>query len=104
METTLPYADGFKDYAGRPIPLYRADRHAEAVEKLNEAVKLHGAGGSVWMQLFLSMAHHRLGQKEESRAWLEKARKHIAEEKTTDWADRVRWQILCKEVEGMIDR
>jgi WD40 repeat protein/serine/threonine protein kinase/Flp pilus assembly protein TadD len=42
--------------------LYRAGRDAEAVRRLNEAAAKQD-GGTVWTQLFLALAHHRLGQK-----------------------------------------
>jgi WD40 repeat protein/tetratricopeptide (TPR) repeat protein/tRNA A-37 threonylcarbamoyl transferase component Bud32 len=50
--------------------LYRAGQYDAAAERLAEAVKLHGKGGTAWAKLFLAMAHHRLGHAEEARRWL----------------------------------
>src|SRR5262249_46864118 len=41
--------------------LYRAERFDDAVQRLDEACRLHAEGGSVWDWLFLAMAEHRLG-------------------------------------------
>jgi WD40 repeat protein len=41
--------------------LYRAGRYADAVKRLDEAVKLHGKGGTAGDWVFLALAHHRLG-------------------------------------------
>jgi hypothetical protein len=50
--------------------LYRAGRYAAAAERLAEAVKLHGKGGTAWTKLFLAMAHHRAGHADDARRWL----------------------------------
>jgi hypothetical protein len=53
---------------------YRAGGHTEAVRELDEAVQLQGRGGSLWSQLFLALAHQRLGHTEEARKQRQKAR------------------------------
>jgi WD40 repeat protein/tRNA A-37 threonylcarbamoyl transferase component Bud32 len=50
--------------------LSRAGRYDDAVERLAEAVKLHGQGGTAWTKLFLAMAHHRAGHADEARRLL----------------------------------
>jgi WD40 repeat protein/tetratricopeptide (TPR) repeat protein len=47
--------------------LYRAGQYAEAVRELGEAVRLHGDEGSLWAQLFLALAHQRLGHAEQAK-------------------------------------
>jgi tetratricopeptide (TPR) repeat protein len=42
--------------------LYRASQYQEAIRTLDQAVALHGHGGTPFDWLFLAMAHHRLGQ------------------------------------------
>jgi hypothetical protein len=42
--------------------LYRAGKAEDAVAALEEAVRLHGQGGSLWAKLFLALAHQRLGR------------------------------------------
>jgi tetratricopeptide (TPR) repeat protein len=55
--------------------LHRAGRHAEAVERLEQARSLTGGTRStpIYALLFLAMAHHRLGHAEEARHCLEEA-------------------------------
>jgi tetratricopeptide (TPR) repeat protein len=50
--------------------LYRAGKTKEAVQCLEKAVKLREET-STWMQLFLALAHQRLGNKAEARRWLQ---------------------------------
>jgi Flp pilus assembly protein TadD len=54
--------------------LHRAGRHREALEQLNRAVALHGAGGTAYDAVMLAMVHHALGDRERASAWLERAR------------------------------
>jgi tetratricopeptide (TPR) repeat protein len=81
--------------------LYRAGRFEEAVKELDVAVEKQKKGGSVWMQLFLAMAHHRLQHAESARAWLTKAVQQIDATKDPDWQDRVRWRVLRQEAEDL---
>jgi tetratricopeptide (TPR) repeat protein len=56
--------------------LYRADRFAEAVERLTEATELSShpyRTNMLHTWFFLAMAHHRLGHAAEARRWLDKA-------------------------------
>jgi tetratricopeptide (TPR) repeat protein len=58
--------------------LYRAGQHEAAVRQLNDAAALRPIPSpSVW--LFLALAHHRLGHKDEARRLLEQATKWIEE-------------------------
>jgi tetratricopeptide (TPR) repeat protein len=52
---------------------YRAGRPEEAIQHLQEAVKLHGQGGTPWDWLLLAMACHRAKRTDEARTWLAKA-------------------------------
>jgi WD40 repeat protein/tetratricopeptide (TPR) repeat protein/tRNA A-37 threonylcarbamoyl transferase component Bud32 len=56
---------------------YRADQFKEATARLEEAVKLHGKGGSPNTWLFLAMAHHRLNRSAEARKWFDKAVEYV---------------------------
>jgi tetratricopeptide (TPR) repeat protein len=53
--------------------LYRAGKYEEAVQRLTEAIDLHGQGGNAEDRLFLAMAQHRLGRTDLARGGLEKA-------------------------------
>jgi WD40 repeat protein/tetratricopeptide (TPR) repeat protein len=54
--------------------LYRAGRYAEAIDRLRSAVAVQGQGGTFRDRVFLALAHFRLGQTDEARTWLDKAR------------------------------
>jgi sugar lactone lactonase YvrE/tetratricopeptide (TPR) repeat protein len=82
--------------------LYRAGRFEDAVKRLEAAVEKQGKGGSVWMQLFLAMAHHRLGHADRAKGWLAKAVEGIDKAKTPSWQARVRWQLLRQEAEVLL--
>jgi Tfp pilus assembly protein PilF len=60
--------------------LYRSRDDKAAIESLEKAVGQH-VGVTAWMQLFLAMAHHRLGHAAEARRWL-------AEYDRQGWKDR----------------
>jgi WD40 repeat protein/serine/threonine protein kinase/tetratricopeptide (TPR) repeat protein len=88
--------------------LHRANRNQEAIEQLNEAVKLQGGQASVWSASFLAMAHHQLGHTKEAADWAAKAKAQDPR-KTKDgkpakaeWTDVVRYETLCSEVEALL--
>jgi hypothetical protein len=74
--------------------LYRGGSHDEAVRELEEAVRLHGAGGSVWAKLFLAVAHHRLGHADQVQHWSKQA------ESVSDWEEQVIKTQLLGELEA----
>jgi tetratricopeptide (TPR) repeat protein len=53
--------------------LFRAGRYPEALQALDAAVAVHGAGGTPYDALFLAMTHHQLGHREAAADWLRKA-------------------------------
>ena len=57
--------------------LYRAGRHADAINALQEGIKNHGRGGAAHDWLFLAMAHHALGHASEAQQWFDKAAQWI---------------------------
>jgi WD40 repeat protein/tRNA A-37 threonylcarbamoyl transferase component Bud32 len=69
------------DLTIRGALLLRAGRAMEAVKLLEEAVKQRGDCRAVHEELFLALAYHRLGKKDEARRWLGKA---------TAWLDGLR--------------
>jgi WD40 repeat protein/tetratricopeptide (TPR) repeat protein/cell division protein FtsB len=90
--------------------LYRTGRYPESVQRLTEAVRTHGGSGSVWMQLFLAMAHHRLQHTQEATAWLTRAVQQMdkdlgpANKKDAPrWQQRLRWKFLREEVESLLN-
>ncbi len=83
-----------------------------AIEKLDDAVKSQGQGGTAWDWLFLAMAHHRLCHADEARKYLAKAGKWIdqAEKKreTSEtavwfpWDQRLELRLLRGEAEELL--
>jgi hypothetical protein len=82
--------------------LYRAGHYREAVEQLNRAVAKKGAGGSVWQQCFLALAHHRLGNKTQARRWLQKAVRQIEKAKGPSWETWLQYSLLRAEAEAVL--
>jgi WD40 repeat protein len=73
--------------------LYRAGRVAEAIGELEEAVRLHGKGGSLWARLFLALAQRRLGHAEKAQEYRRQA---LAAD---SWEDGVLQAQLLKELD-----
>jgi Flp pilus assembly protein TadD len=82
--------------------LHRAAKHEEAVTELSEAVKLHPEGGLPVTYLFLAMAHHRLGQADEAKQYLDRAVKASEKNQPVVWMNRLEWQLLRREAEQLI--
>jgi tetratricopeptide (TPR) repeat protein len=85
--------------------LYRAGKFKEAIEQLNIAIKKYGEGGSVWQQMFLAMAHHRLNNRKEARDWLTRAVRQIEATRKARKPGRlqqVEWDYLRREAEATL--
>jgi serine/threonine protein kinase/tetratricopeptide (TPR) repeat protein len=90
--------------------LYRAGRFAEAIRRLQEAhtawektKETRHSPAYTWF--FLAMAHHRLGQAEEGRRWLDKAIKGTEQETRNNglpWSRRLTLQLLRREAEALL--
>ena len=61
-----------------------------------------GGGGVPQDWVFLAMAHHKKGNGEEARRWLEKVRAHIKDEKIAFSTDLVESRILLREAEALL--
>jgi hypothetical protein len=72
--------------------LYRDGKPGEAIQELDEAVKLHGKGGSLWSRLFLTLAHQQLCHTDEAAAWEKKA------DKADSWEEQVMQAHLLREL------
>lgn len=97
--------------------LYRAGRFEEAIRRLTEAngiwEKAGGKGTSspAYGWFFLAMAHHRLGNAEEARKWLDRAVQRVkraTNEKAVPppprlpWNRRLTFELLRREAEALI--
>ena len=118
---------GFSKYAYLStlgVALYRAGQFEAAVQRLGDAITAHGKDGTAGDWLFLAMAHHRLGQPDEARRWLDKAAKWIDESTqppppnaaaasppkppvagtTLTWRERLELQLLRREAEELLSK
>jgi tetratricopeptide (TPR) repeat protein len=84
--------------------LYRAGKFPAAVQRLNEAIKLRDGNGDWADWMFLAMAHHRLGHKEEARQWLDRAVAWSNQAGRLSWSDRLQVQMLRREAEALLRR
>jgi WD40 repeat protein len=82
--------------------LYRAGRIDEALTRLDESVKASGGTGVPQDWVFLAMAHHKKGHREETRHWLEKVRAQAADGTIAFSSNSVEIQILLRELEEVI--
>jgi tetratricopeptide (TPR) repeat protein len=53
--------------------LYRAGQYDEAIRRVQEGIRARGRGDAT-QYAFLSMAHHRLGHRQEALRWLDRVR------------------------------
>jgi Flp pilus assembly protein TadD len=82
--------------------LYRAGRFDEAIRRLEESVQARGGSASPQAAAFLAMAHHRRGDHEAARRWLEALRAHnLGSDSRFSWDD-VEIGILRREAEELV--
>jgi Flp pilus assembly protein TadD len=79
--------------------LYRTGEYEDAVARFNEAAKI--TAPRAWDHLFLAMAHHRLGQMEKARAYLERAVNQLVTSGYS-WQERAESEALCREAEALL--
>jgi Tfp pilus assembly protein PilF len=84
--------------------LLRAGRPADAVKRLDEAVQLHGKGGTVADWLWLALAYGRLDQGQEAKKWLERAAAERKERSPRDWRQRLEEDLLRHEAEALLKK
>jgi WD40 repeat protein/tetratricopeptide (TPR) repeat protein len=86
--------------------LYRSGDAEGAVRRLTEALKFHTQdGGTTDDWLFLALAHHKLGHRDEARQWLDKARQTPARIAPGQfpWAAKLRRELLLAEAQAVLD-
>jgi WD40 repeat protein/Tfp pilus assembly protein PilF len=85
--------------------LYRAGRYDDAVKRLEEAVKLHGKGGTPVAALFLAMAHHQLGHAGDAQKYLSQAVEAINQApKDLPWDQRLERDLLRREADALLKK
>ncbi len=82
---------------------YRAGQYDAAVQRLNEAIALF-RGGTPHDWLFLAMAQHRLGRRDEAGKSLAKAVSLVDEKAIAaqPWRQRLEWTVLRDEAQALI--
>ncbi len=98
----------------RGLADFRAGLYEGAVEHLRESLKLGNGWAAAPVNLpVLAMAHHRLGNRNEARRWLEKAHGRRGDPargiqpgepipSSPVWWDRVEFRLLLREADAMI--
>jgi tetratricopeptide (TPR) repeat protein len=81
--------------------LYRAGRYREAIEQLNEGIRLTQGPGAHLDWVFLAMAHHRLGESEQAHKYL--ARVGGPQPNSSSLWDRLEVEILQREARQLIE-
>jgi serine/threonine protein kinase/WD40 repeat protein len=88
--------------------LFRAGQFEEAIRQLEQSVAAHGAGGTAYDAIFLAMAHHRLGNREQALRWLQMSHSQpVATFKPdadgdTSWIPHLELEVLRREAAKMI--
>jgi predicted Zn-dependent protease len=84
--------------------LFRAGRFEEAAARLVKANAAFRISSPLCAQIFLALAHHKLGHAEEARRWLAEVRSRIAKEplEKMSWSQRATVELLLVEAEQMI--
>ncbi len=81
--------------------LYRAGRYRDAVNRLEQGLHIDKGQDTVQDWIFLAMAHHRLGEKDTARGFLDKAARTQPKEKASPW-DILEEELLRREAEVLI--
>jgi hypothetical protein len=93
---------------------YRGGQFSSAIQWLRKSHDLAAKGKNAYLEtmdcLFLAMAHHRLGEADEARQWLEKARgimetrfpKIESGDLGPGWYDWLSCQIVRREAESLL--
>ena len=91
--------------------LYRAGRIDEAITRLEEAEKLVAYPSNTSMAIslgrcwtFLAMAHHKKGNADAARRWLDKARSDKPDPRFIHQYDQTLYGILLSEAEALLPR
>jgi WD40 repeat protein/tetratricopeptide (TPR) repeat protein len=82
--------------------LYRAGRFAEAIRRLDEAIKARNGAEEPTDWPFLAMAHQRLGHRNEARRWLDRLRRHQPSEAPNRFWDELEIRLLRSEAEAVV--
>jgi hypothetical protein len=82
--------------------LYRARRFEEAIRRLEEGIRLKGGTSEPRDWVFLAMAHHRLGHREDAHRYLESLRSRQSGAELDWFWTKLEIRLLRSEAEATI--
>ncbi len=82
--------------------LYRAGRFEDAIRRLGEGIQLRSGKSLPQDWVFLAMAHHRLGHRDEARRWLDRLRNRQPSMNPKQFWDELEIRILRSEAEAAV--
>jgi tetratricopeptide (TPR) repeat protein len=82
--------------------LYRAGRFAEAIRRLEEAIQARNGVGAPEDWVFLALAHHSLGDRDEASRRLEQLRQHPPSTNPAEFWSEWERRLLRSEAEAVI--
>jgi len=98
------FAAGQKHYALNTLgaALYRAGRFEYAIRRLEEGIRLGNRESFPQDCVFLAMAHHRLGHRDEAHRWLDRLRNRQPSTDPNQFWDELQIRLLRSEAEAVI--
>jgi tetratricopeptide (TPR) repeat protein len=82
--------------------LYRAGRFEDAIRRLEEGVQLRAGQGLPQDWVFLAMAHHRLGHRDEARRWLDRFQHYQPSADVSQFWSELEIRLLRGEAEAVV--
>ncbi len=82
--------------------LYRAGRFEDAIHRLGEGIQLKRGESTPQDWVFLAMAHHRLGHRDEARRWLAQFRNRQPSTDPNQFWEELEVRLLRSEAEALI--
>jgi len=82
--------------------LYRADRFEQAIERLDESLRLRAGADRPDRNAYLAMAHARLGHRTEALRWHDRLRNHQPSIDPADFAFELQVRFQRREAEAVV--
>jgi tetratricopeptide (TPR) repeat protein len=82
--------------------LYRTGRFDDAIRRLEEGVRLQAGQSQPQDWVFLAMAHHRLGQRDEARRWLDRFQSYQPSADVSQFWSELEIRLLRSEAEAVV--
>lgn len=82
--------------------LYRTRRFEDAIQRLEEGIQLKSGASIPQDWVFLAMAHHRLGHRDEARRWLDRFRNRQPSADPDQFWTELEIRLLRSEAEALV--